>query len=162
MEDDSLHFTDTDRDEGDRSPGPFGHPEGAPPKAILTWINKTHPTTKKPQVLLNFKWQTAPAVRILASFLMHTSDWTTKTVTRREVLDKTDKTDSAKSLFVLDSWGDPLIHQGEVLRALRAAPAPGDDAAALEVARLALVGRQQSRIDTWVADANNVVVETDR
>jgi hypothetical protein len=52
MEDDSLHFTDTDRDEGDRSPGPFGQPEGAPPKAILTWINKTHPTMKKPQTLL--------------------------------------------------------------------------------------------------------------
>jgi hypothetical protein len=66
MEDDSLHFTDANRDEGDRSPGPFGHPEGAPPKAILTWINKLHPTTKKPQVLLNFKWQTAPALRILA------------------------------------------------------------------------------------------------
>ena len=85
MEDDNLHFTDTDRDEGDRSPGPFGHPEGAPPKAILTWINKIHPTTKKPQTLLNFKWQTAPALRILTSFLMHTADWTTKTVTRREV-----------------------------------------------------------------------------
>ena len=103
MEDDSLHFTDTNRDEGDRSPGPFGHPEGAPPKAILTWINKLHPTTKKPQVLLNFKWQTAPALRILASFLMHTADWTTRTVTRREVLDNSDKTDSAKSLFGVKS-----------------------------------------------------------
>ena len=162
MEDDSLHFADTDRDEGDRSPDPLGHPEGAPPKAILTWINKTHPTTKKPQILLNFKWQTAPALRILASFLMHTSDWTTKTVTRREVLDNSDKTDSAKSLFVLDSWGDPLVTNDETLRALRRAPAADANAAALEVARLALVARQQARIDTWVADAGNVVVETDR
>jgi hypothetical protein len=100
MEDDSLRHTDTDSDAGDRSPGPFGHPEGAPPKPVLTWINKIHPTTKKPQILLNFNWQTAPALRILlASFLMHTSDWTTKTVTRREVLDKSDKDDFAKSLF---------------------------------------------------------------
>jgi len=162
MEDDSLRHTDTDSDAGDRSPGPFGHPEGAPPKPVLTWINKIHPTTKKPQILLNFNWQTAPALRILASFLMHTSDWTTKTVTRREVLDKSDKNDSAKSLFVLDSWGDPLIRQGEILRALRQAANVGDDAAALQVAATALSTRQQGRITTWVADANNPVVETDR
>jgi hypothetical protein len=93
---------------------------------------------------------------------MHTSDWTTKTVTRREVLDNSDKTDSAKSLFVLDSWGDPLVTNGETLRALRRAPAADANAAALEVARLALVTRQQARIDTWVADAGNPVVETDR
>ena len=90
MEDDSSHFTDANRDEGDRSPCPFGHPGGLPPKAIPTWMNKTRPATKKPHVTLYFKWQTAPALRILASFLMRTSDWTTKAVTRREALDKTD------------------------------------------------------------------------
>jgi hypothetical protein len=93
---------------------------------------------------------------------MHASDWTTKTVTRREVLENSDKTDSAKSLFVLDIWGDPLITNGETLRALRQAPRADANAAALEVARLALVARQQARIDTWVGDAGNVVVETDR
>jgi hypothetical protein len=93
---------------------------------------------------------------------MYASDWATKPVTRREVLDKSDKADSAKSLFVLDSWGDPLIANGENLRALRTAPSAGATAAALEVARLALVVRQQARIDTWVGEIANVVVETDR
>jgi hypothetical protein len=96
---------------------------------------------------------------------MHTADWTTKTVTRREeVLDNSnsDKTDSAQSLFVLGSWGDPLITNGEILRALRRAPAADANAAALEVARLGLVTRQQGRVDTWVGDAANAVIETGR
>jgi hypothetical protein len=91
----------------------------------------------------------------------YTHEWTIFVVKRRKTLDKTDRRDHAQSLFTLDRNG---LHRtdGRTLWDLRQPHAANATANAIAAADAALIVAQQTAIDALVADANSIVLETDR
>ena len=105
MDDPHFDHKSAKRFDRQRASGPFGVDEILR-KKIMTWVNRKHPDSGKPQTLLNFsEWQRGQAARILQDFELHVYEWTLTAVKHRESLDKQDKRDVAQSVFAQDRDG---------------------------------------------------------
>jgi hypothetical protein len=145
----------TSRVDLERPAGPFGVNE-QPPAAVMKWINRVNPITKKQQQLIAFSWQKVKTAIIVDSLETHCHAWTLQSVKKREALEKSDKRDHAQSLFTLDREG-AYRPEGKILFELRTPPNGNPTQNQLNAAEAQLRTSQQAAIDILVADATSHV-----
>ncbi len=143
-----------------RPRGPFNVNEPLP-KPVQFWKSSTNKTTNKPQELLHFKWQRNAATRVLESLELHSYECTVKAIKTRECLDKLDRRDIALSTFAM-SRSKNIVATSVELQGLRLEREEDNTVELRTVTVRNTRLLQSSMIDELIADANSLILETDR